>query len=141
MNEHQKQFVDYIDSVRDRPFAWGSHDCLTFTNTASITLVGKGYSNDWIGSYTDAVSAFKWYRGLLKKQGYKDIIEAVDCRLQRINAIAPPFGSLVGRKHETSHNVTDIAFGISVGKKVAFVEAQGLVFLTPRQDDIFWSLK
>jgi len=140
VNEHKKQFVDYIDSVRDRPFAWGSHDCLTFTNTSSIMLTGKGYADDWIGAYKDVRSAVRWYIGLLDEQGFGDIVEAVDNRLERIKCIAPPFGSLVGRRHETAHNVTEVVFGISVSKKVAFVEEQGLVFLSVDKDDIFWSL-
>jgi hypothetical protein len=141
VNDTKQQFFDYIESVRHKPFVWGSHDCLTFTNNACRILTGKGYADDWVGSYSDARSAFRWYKGLLKDYGFENIVDATDGRLSRIKSIAPPFGSLVARPHITASNVTDVAFGVAVSKKVAFVDEQSLVFLTATQDDIFWSLK
>jgi hypothetical protein len=41
----------YLKEVRDIPFEWGSHDCLTFTNNAFHRMFGEGWADDWLGRY------------------------------------------------------------------------------------------
>ena len=42
---------DYIVEVQHKPFEWGVHDCLIFSNTAWQRTFGFGWADDWLGKY------------------------------------------------------------------------------------------
>jgi hypothetical protein len=127
---------DLIDSLRDKPFAWGKNDCLNFANKAHLAMTGKLLASDWSGDYTTAFGAKRHYLKLLKTQGFTSIEQALDKRLTRIHVKLPPRGSLVGRPAD--NQVTQIALGVCIGDKVAFISDEGVVFLPTQADDIFW---
>ena len=129
---------DLIDSLRDRPFAWGENDCLNFANQAHLAMTGKPLASDWVGNYKTAFGAKRHYVKLLKTQGFANIEQALDKRLLRIHVKLPPRGSLVGR---AAHNqVTNLALGVCIGEKVAFISDEGVVFLPTQAGDIFWAI-
>jgi hypothetical protein len=129
---------DLIDSLRDKPFAWGKNDCLNFANKAHLAMTGKLLASDWSGDYTTAFGAKRHYLKLLKTQGFTSIEQALDKRLTRIHVKLPPRGSLVGRLAD--NQVTQIALGVCIGEKVAFISDEGVVFLQTQADDIFWAI-
>jgi hypothetical protein len=129
---------DLIDSLRDKPFAWGKNDCLNFANKAHLAMTGKLLASDWSGDYTTAFGAKRHYLKLLKTQGFTSIEQALDKRLTRIHVKLPPRGSLVGRPAD--NQVTQIALGVCIGDKVAFISDEGVVFLPTQADDIFWAI-
>lgn len=129
---------DLIDSLRDKPFAWGENDCLNFANQAHLAMTGKPLAPDWTGKYKTAFGAKRHYLKLLKAQGFANIEQALDKRLLRIHVKLPPRGSLVGRP--SSNQVTGVALGICVGDKAAFLSDEGVVFLPTQADDIFWAI-
>tara|TARA_R110002167_G_scaffold72231_2_gene203356 strand:- start:1872 stop:2300 length:429 start_codon:yes stop_codon:yes gene_type:complete len=129
----------YIDDVRELRFQWGANDCLTFANTAHEAMTGSRFAPDWSGNYRTAHTAKRWYSELLEKQGFSTIIEAIDARLERLHVSLPPRGSIVGRT-EGFGAVTEVALGVCVGEKVAFISRDGVVFLTVQSDDIFWAV-
>jgi len=114
----------YITTVKDKPFLWGKHDCLTFTNNAFHEMYGQGWADDWIGRYNHNMSA----KELQKEFGYKSFIKAVDDKLTRINYI-PPLGALIATK-EAHRWITGFAMGISNGKRGVFLSEQGLIHLS-----------
>ena len=138
MNDVRANINQYIEAVRHKPFQWGRHDCLSFANDCSKIVAGKPFADDWLGQYDDAISALRWYKRLLKKYGFSDIIEATDARLKRSDLRFPPIGSLAG-KTDKAHTVTEVAFGVCIGTRVAFLSDEGLIFLPISQNDIFWS--
>lgn len=114
----------YIKTVKDKPFLWGKHDCLTFTNSAFHEMYGQGWADDWIGRYSHSMGA----KELQKEFGYKSFIKAVDDKLTRINYI-PPLGALIATK-EAHRWITGFAMGISNGKRGVFLSEQGLIHLS-----------
>ena len=129
---------DLIDSLRDKPFAWGENDCLNFANQAHVAMTGKPLASDWAGNYKTAFGAKRHYVKLLKTQGFANIEQALDKRLLRIHVKLPPRGSLVGCPAD--NQVTNLALGVCIGEKVAFISDAGVVFLPTQAGDIFWAI-
>ncbi|WP_405048979.1 hypothetical protein ROLI_040320 [Roseobacter fucihabitans] len=77
----------YLDSVRDRPFAWGDHDCLTFTNTCFHKLHGEGWADDWLGAYMKDGNTLSWCCG--KKVRGVCLLGLFACLLENIQGIYP----------------------------------------------------
>ena len=117
---------DYLNSVRDKSFEWGEHDCLTFTNNAYKAMYGKGWADDWLGRYMNGSMALR--RSELKKEfGFSSFTSAVDKKLHRIGHI-PPLGALVTTK-EAQRWIIGVAMGICTGTKAVFLSKEGMLFL------------
>ena len=138
-NDWSERLNTYIEDVRDLRFQWGANDCLTFANTAHEAMTGHQFAPDWRGQYKTAHTAKKWYKALLKQQGFENIVEAIDARLTRLDVSIPPRGSIVGRS-EGSGSVTEIALGVCIGETVAFISREGVVSFPVNEDDIFWAV-
>ncbi len=41
------ELFKYIDSVKDKPFEWGVHDCLKFTGNCIKVYTGKDYNSQF----------------------------------------------------------------------------------------------
>jgi|DEB0MinimDraft_6_1074348.scaffolds.fasta_scaffold03871_3 hypothetical protein len=132
--------AQYLEDLRDYPFRWGQNDCITFTNRCAEILTGEGYCDDWLGQYTDGKSAFIHYRRKLSEQGYSNIFDALDGRLERFTERFPPRGTLVGRESEDMAGVLPIAMGVVVSDLAAFLTADGLILSNLSDSDLFWSL-
>lgn len=118
----------YLKEVSDKPFRWGQHDCLIFTNTAWQRMHGAGWADDWLGRYMKDDRP-RSRAQLRAEYGWRNLRDAVDARLRRIEHF-PPTGSLVTTAH-TPHGsfYLGVAFGIAVGARAAFVGIEGLVYL------------
>jgi hypothetical protein len=126
---------DYLKSVKDTPFKWGTHDCLIFTNRAWVEMYGYGWADDWLGRYM--VDGQPMKRNQLQEEfGYKTFTKAVDDRLQRVEGV-PPRGALVTTKRAERWAIGS-ALGISVGLKGAFLSSQGIVYLPIEEFDKAW---
>ncbi len=114
---------EYLEGVKRTPFAWGSHDCLTFTNEAWRRLHGRAWSEDWLGVYMHRgkpVGA----RTLKKRLGVTTLEEAMQGRLRPVAGI-PPRGALVLSDSPQGWSV-GISFGIALGTTAVFVGLSGL---------------
>jgi len=60
----------YLKSVKDKPFEWGKHDCLTFTNNAYRQMYGIGWADDWLGKYMKDAQLLR-RKDLEKEFGFK----------------------------------------------------------------------
>ena len=121
----------YLKAVSAAPFAWGRHDCLTFTNDAYRAMYGMGWADDWLGRYMDGNRVLR--RKELKLEfGYSDFSKAVDDKLKRIDHV-PPLGALVTTKKARKW-VTGVAMGVCAGSKCAFLDKVGVIYLP--MDDI-----
>ncbi len=124
----QDGLTAYLKEVSNRPFAWGQHDCLIFTNTAWQHMHGRGWADDWLGRYMNGARP-RSRAQLRKEYGWQNLRDAVDARLRRITHF-PPTGALV-----TTNDIPQgsfylgVAFGIAVGARAAFVGMDGLVYL------------
>jgi hypothetical protein len=125
----------YLKAVSATPFAWGSHDCLTFTNDAYKAMYGDGWADDWLGRYMDGSRVLR--RKELKLEfGYSDFSKAVDDKLKRIDHV-PPLGALVTTTKARKW-VTGVAMGICAGGKCAFLDKVGVIYLPMDDIDSAW---
>lgn len=116
----------YLESHKDTPFAWGTHDCLTFTNGAWQAMYGQGWADDWLGRYM--VNDRPMCRSeLIKEFGRYDFESAVDDRLTPAGKY-PPRGALVTTTHARRW-VTGVALGICVGTRAVFLDDKGFIYL------------
>lgn len=128
--------ISYLTEVEYRPFRWGQHDCLTFSNQAVKLQRGFGWADEWLTGYTTPRGAFlKYRREQLNSDSFETIIDVADERMSRELTLHPRFGYIVGRQ---CSGALGWAFGV-VGKGMAlFVDEQGLVPSELRHDDLYW---
>ena len=122
----RERLNDYLRETRNKPFSWGEHDCLTFTNNAYKAMYGVGWADDWVGRYMIDGKPMRKQQ-LIKEFKYSSFDSAVDKKLKRIDYI-PPLGALVTTK-KAQRWVTGVAMGISTGNKAVFLSKEGLIFL------------
>lgn len=84
------RFGEYVGSVADKPFRYGSHDCLTFTNGAVRVLRGSGYADDIVGYG----ALMRNETDLIKRYRFASLPDFIDSRLIRREGW-PARGSLV----------------------------------------------
>jgi hypothetical protein len=119
---------EYLASVRDKPFEWGTHDCAHFTLGAVEAQTGVWHEPP---KYSNARSAFACFVA-------QSMAEWFDERFTRC-AHVPPVGSIVVVKCEDA--ITERA-GVVVSDKAAFVSPIGLVFAKLRPEtDLYWIVK
>ncbi len=123
MSPDLQNLNNYVSLVKDKPFAWFSNDCLTFTNGAFNAMYGKGWADDWVGKYHEDTKTFK--RDHLRKIfKAKTIEEAISQKLQRIEGV-PPKGALV-LTDQCRKWVIGKAMGIAYGRYGLFLSEDGL---------------
>ncbi len=135
---------EYIDECRDRPFAWGKHDCLTFVAKAVKAQMVDGVLDDLTGGYDCPTSALYRLRKRGRELGYNasaTIIDALSDRLKRLQTIYPFRGSIVAKRSEGAEMVMGWMLGVSLRRHCAFVGPQGLIFIEREPDDIYWSVQ
>ena len=78
----------YINSARNKPFAWGKNDCLTFTNDAFRAIYGKGWADDWLDRYMENEMPIG-RKQLEQEFGFKirELSAKISQRLNKINYV------------------------------------------------------
>ena len=133
----QERLTAYIRGVRDVPFKWGEHDCLTFTNNAYRAMYEAGWADDWLGRYMIDGRPMR-RRELMAEFGCATLDEAIDSRMDRIGF--PPRGALVATD-QARRWVTGAALGICVGTRGVFLGEQGVIYLPLDAVKKAWSSK
>jgi hypothetical protein len=126
----QERLTAYLRQVKDRPFLWGEHDCLTFTNSCWRAMHGSGWADDWLGRYMLNASNGRKCMGrdqLRREFGYFSFVQAVDDRLTQVKHI-PPRGALVATD-KVKRWAIGYGLGICVGSKCAFLSDNGVIYL------------
>lgn len=116
---------DYLKAVRNAPFEWGVHDCLTFTNNAFHAIYGEGWADDWLERYMIDGRPMRRTE-LMKEFKRNSFYDAVDEKLHRIDHV-PPLGALVVTR-QAQRWVTGVAMGICTGTKGVFLSKQGVLY-------------
>ena len=125
----------HLKAVSEATFAWGSHDCLTFTNDAYRAMYGVGWADEWLGRYMDGKRVLR-RKELVREFGYSDFSKAVDDKLRRIDHV-PPLGALVTTTKARKW-VTGVAMGVCTGTKAAFLDKVGVIYLPLDDIDGAW---
>jgi hypothetical protein len=120
----------YLSEIRHRPFEWGKHDCLTFTNEAWNRMYGHGWADEWIGQYMKGdklIGRRELTSELNRLYGSFTLEGAIDTRWRRVEGI-PPLGALVTTaKYRRWH--TGVAMGISTGRRGVFLSDEGVLYM------------
>lgn len=112
-----------VEAARERPFAWGQHDCATwaFDVRAAITGIARPA---W--SYTTEAGGRRW----MKRQGWNGFAEAATAILgDPVPVLTAQRGDIV---------LMEGAFGVCLGAQVAFVAPVGLTFRPLRACTMAW---
>lgn len=122
---------DYLRSVNDKPFAWGKHDCLIFTNNAYKAMYGEGWADDWLYRYMPEGKVLLRKNELKKEYGFNTLEDGIDSKLNRLSDISCyiPVGALVTTT-KASKYATGAAFGIYTGRHGAFVGSSGVLYFS-----------
>lgn len=129
----------YLRSVKDKPFTWGLHDCLTFTNDAWQNMYGHGWADEWIGSYMQGnklITKSELRKELWRLHGADTLEGAIDTRWVRVDGV-PPLGALVTTKKARKW-ITGVAMGVCTGTKAAFLDKVGVIYLPLDDIDQAW---
>lgn len=63
LSDWRPRLVAYVEAVRARPFAYGSHDCALFAAGAVLAMTGVDLAADFRGRYTSLKQGLKLARG------------------------------------------------------------------------------
>jgi hypothetical protein len=134
----RQRLNSYLREVRSKPFRWGEHDCLIFSNAAFAAYNGKGYADDLVGKYmADGEPALpSRLRDRFKADSFDEVVER---RLRRVDHV-PPRGALVATKR-AERWLIGYALGICVGTKAAFLSRDGVIYLPLDDVDRSWVLQ
>jgi hypothetical protein len=133
------RLIDFVNSVRKKPFSWGEHDCLTFANNCVIAQRGFGFDEDYLRDYDSVEGAVAVYEQWLEDTGCSNIVEGLDAKFSR-NAGFPPRGSIVAMPTENGA-VFPLAFGVMVSRYAAFVSDDGLIMVAPNDTFLSWRIE
>jgi hypothetical protein len=101
-----------VDDYLNKPLVWGTRDCGQMAARVMIGLgVRPGISK--FGKYRSPAAALK----ALKKNGFKDISDVLDAKLERIAVARARPGDLLGVPGE---GMTALAVVVGNGKALAF---------------------
>lgn len=110
---------DQIEDAHGRPFAWGTHDCVTWAADVMAALTASpSLADDWRGKYKTARGA----AGVLRRRGFTSYTDAVTAQLG-----APLAASALAQRGDVVAD-PDGAIGICIGYQAAFIGAAGLTF-------------
>lgn len=133
------KLAEYIKSVRDKPFTWGEHDCLTFANNAVAIQRGTGFAGNSLGNYKTARGAIGAYNRWIESSGFADVFEGLDEQFERITTF-PPRGSIVAMPM-LDGEVFPYTFGVMVSQYAAFVGEHGLLMVRPDKTFLAWRIE
>ena len=132
------RLVEYIDRHRFIPFAWGTNDCLTFTNGAHEILTGRGFADAEAGQSCTSIAAKRQFLAHMRAVARGLAPDLLDTLLERREG-TPWRGDIVARKNEDM--CTGYALGILIGRKIAMVGRNGLMFDHRDAGDLYWAVE
>lgn len=104
----EARLAEYLESVRETPFAWGSHDCALFAASAVEAMTGVDYGAPFRGKYRTELGSVR----ALKRFGAGSLEATLDGLFPEIPLAFAQRGDVVMR---------DEAAGICLGPDAAFV--------------------
>lgn len=119
----------YIDDARDRAFAWGSHDCVTFTAGWFKQMTGRDVHARFRGQYDTEAGALK----IMAANGVRSIESAGRF------LFGDPAPSLNHTGRGDIVTAAD-ALGICIGNAAVMLGPQGLTMLRRDQFTTAWKV-
>lgn len=106
----------YVESVRDRPFEWGSWDCCRFAAGAVEAMTGENPMAEFLGAYSDKSSA----QAALREIGAGTLYHTL------LKKFGRPRHPSRAQRGDIAYAVHDgPTLGVCLGQDCAFVGQQG----------------
>lgn len=109
----EERLAGYLAEVRDRPFQYGTHDCILFSASAVLAQTGVDIAADYRGKYHDKAGA----AAILKSQGKGTLLRTLDATLPRRKPSRARRGDLVWFEGSV---------GVCIGAEALFVGEERL---------------
>jgi hypothetical protein len=116
--------ADYLRSNQATPFAWGSHDCCTFTAGAVEAITGEDKMPEFRGSYNTAL-------GAARALGDKTLEDILDTKFDEIP---------IGFAQRGDIALMGDAIGVVDGGFAYFVGEEGLEKINRKEWDKAWGV-
>lgn len=87
----EARLAAYLEPLRARPFAWGLHDCCTFTAGAVEAMTGVDPMPEFRGRYRTAIGSAR----ALRKFGAGTLEATLDTKFERVAATLCHRGDIV----------------------------------------------
>lgn len=87
----EQRLAEYAASIRDLPFAWGSHDCILFAASAIEAMTGTDIAAAYRGRYDSKISA----AAILKEVGEGTLLKTLNATLEKRKPSRARRGDLV----------------------------------------------
>lgn len=129
---HSK-LLKYIESVKNKPLEWGTHDCCMFANNCMIALHGKSFMDEFVGKYSDAEGA----KAALKKYGSRTLYHTLVKKFGPAKHVANAKRGDIIFKIDKKHGP---ALGICWGLHSYFVSDDGLVAIKTAECVRSWAV-
>lgn len=117
----------YVQQARILPFAWGTHDCVTFTTSWHRLMTGRDVFEPFRGKYASEDEAFE----VMHTRGVRTMDEAGDYL----------FGASRERLEFTQRGdivLAQGALGLCLGARVAMLTVEGMGFLYFSKVEMSW---
>ena len=116
--------VDHIDANRDRPFQWGTHDCMLWGASCVEAITGNDPAKSIRGTYDSALAA---YRIIDSHGGFEETVEQwlPDASSNRIHSKMAQRGDLITTTDERGR----MALGVCDTHHGIFPGPEGLTFV------------
>ena len=115
------RLVAAIESAREKPFAWGKHDCPTFAfETRTALTGGADVAALWRGRYRTALGGHR----VMRRLGWPSL-EAMGSAL-----LGPPLPSIhLAQRGDLVLANSGLGFGVCLGSQAAGMAPAGLVLV------------
>lgn len=118
----ETRFTEAMQAAASTPFAWGSHDCVSFAASIVAVVTGSDPMADWRGHYKTEIGAARVIR---RATGGAGLIAALDQRFERLDTPKLAQRGDLGVKDTPKGP----ALGVCGGRSWGFVSKDGLVFV------------
>lgn len=111
--------IRFIDSIRSKPFRWGSWDCCQMCGEAVKAMTGHNPVTDAFVKYDNKRAALK----AIKAHGQRNLLDTL------IDVLGPALSIHNAMRGDVVYTVRDDGpvIGMCLGQQSVFVEPEGLI--------------
>ena len=119
-----------VEAARDRPFAWGVHDCATFAFNLRRDLTGgDDVTALWRGRYRTARGAVR----VMRRLGWSSLAAAGR------DLLGEPLPSVhLAQRGDLVLSDTGLGFGVCLGARAAGIAPEGLILVSLSSCALAW---
>lgn len=126
-----ERLYEYLATVRDTPFEWGVHDCITMAAGAVLAMTDE----DPLVNFPKW-SSMREAAVIMKDAG--GLVNAVNTQLGAATQVAPAFAGRGDIMYVTNGN--DALIGVCIGEEVAVPSTENMQYLSRANATVAWRI-